>query len=174
MYSVSGFSLLKLHLETVGFVFDVRAVIIAGLCYSSHCHRKCTFEKGNSFFHVEQKRILYFFSFVDNFRSCLVQMSASSPSISLIFCFLVLFCFVLCLVSSRPFLCSVSYWNGFVLGRREVSFSSTASFNFGKNNPNQWPRYCLSDLARRITFFCVREKCPTLFRRVRKIAKSDR
>ena len=126
---------------------DARVIIIAGLCYSDHSHRMYTFETGNSFIlprGTEKNFVCFVFLLVDNFRSCLVQMSGSSPSVSLIFCFLVLFS----PLSFRPFLCSLSYWNGFILGRQEVSFSCTASFNFGKNNPNQWPLHCSSNWAR--------------------------
>lgn len=72
---------------------DARAVIIAGLCYSNLFNRKYTFETGNSFIlprGTEKNFVCSVFLFVDNFRSCLVQMSASSSSVSLIFCFLVL------------------------------------------------------------------------------------
>jgi hypothetical protein len=84
----------------------------------------------------------------------------------------------LILVSFRPSLCSMLYWSGFILGQQEVSFSCTASSNFGKNNPKHWPLHWSSNLARITPSSLpppppVREKCPlTVFRSVRKIAKS--
>jgi len=117
MYSVSGFPLWKLHLVTK-VSRDARAIIIAGLCYSDHFHRKYTFETGNSFIlprGTEKNFVRFVFLFVDSFRPCLVRMSASSPSVSLIFLFSCPF-----FVSFRLFLCSVSYWNGFIPGRQEV------------------------------------------------------
>ena len=97
-------------------------------------------------------------------------MSASYPSVSFYFVFLFP---PLILVSFRPSLCSMFYWSGFILGQQEVSFSCTASSNFGKNNPNQWRLHCSSNLAR-ITPASPpgRKKCPlTVFRSVRKIAE---
>ena len=70
---------------------DERAVIVAGLCYSIHFHRKYTFEMGNSFIlpHGTEKNFVRFvFLFVDNFRSCLIQMSASYRFVSFYFVFL--------------------------------------------------------------------------------------
>ena len=128
---------------------DKRAAIIAGLCYSDRFHRKYSFETGNSFIlphGTEKNFVCCVFLFVDNFRYCLVQMSASYPSVSFYFVFL--FPPPLILVSFRPSLCSMFYWSGFILGQQEVSFSCTASSNFGKNNPNQWRLHCSSNLAR--------------------------